>query len=121
MYEKPQYLTPDGYRRRATPVGKKDVKKSTGSGAKKNMALAKSRLKKVSAQNRPISKEAAKLIAKSLGSKRTIVRSGETGLPDISFDNSLLNNELGVRDRIPFSEGIAETCRWACGLAREKH
>jgi hypothetical protein len=61
MFEKPQYLTPDGYRRSAkNPLKKNSVKKAI---AKKKLLSAKKLTKNV---QRGISPEAAKLIAQAI-------------------------------------------------------
>jgi hypothetical protein len=68
MYEKPQYLTPDGFRRgAANPSKKAALKKKAAAEKAKEKALAALRAKKASARpGRPISKEAAKLIAMAI-------------------------------------------------------
>jgi hypothetical protein len=68
MYEKPQYLTPDGYRRLPKRPGKKAVKQTGAAQARSSVALARTRLKKLSTQASPISKEAAKIIALAIRS-----------------------------------------------------
>ena len=61
MFEKPQYLTPDGYRRSSkNPLKKKRVKKAA---AKKKLLSTKHLPKNV---QKGISPEAAKLIAQAI-------------------------------------------------------
>jgi len=61
MFEKPQYLTPDGYRRSAkNPFKKKNVKKAI---AKKKLLSARNLTKNT---QKGISPEAAKLIAQAI-------------------------------------------------------
>lgn len=67
MYEKPQYLTPDGYRRKAkNPNKKKAVKKvlTTKKGFSANKILTPGKL--TNQAQKGISKEAAKLIAEAI-------------------------------------------------------
>ncbi len=67
MYEKPQYLTPDGYRRKAkNPNKKKAVKKrlATKKGLPADTILPPGKIKKQAQKG--ISKEAAKLIAEAI-------------------------------------------------------
>jgi len=65
MYEKPQYLTPDGYRRSEKNPIKKTVKKAvTAKNASPGEILSIRKLQKSS--ERGISKEAAQLIAKAI-------------------------------------------------------
>jgi hypothetical protein len=71
MYEKPQYITPDGYRRSSkNPYKKKVVKKAVRkTPAGKNSQLSRKMLSVKQFQKdaqRGISKEAAKLIAQAL-------------------------------------------------------
>ena len=71
MYEKPQYITPDGYRRSSkNPYKKKGVKKVVRKApAEKNSQLSRKMLSAKQFQRdaqRGISKEAAKLIAQAL-------------------------------------------------------
>jgi len=71
MYEKPQYLTPEGYRRSSkNPFKKKVVKKAAGKApAGHNSQLTRKMLSARQFQRdaqRGISKEAAKLIAQAL-------------------------------------------------------
>ncbi|MBD3393548.1 MAG: hypothetical protein GF418_15550 [Chitinivibrionales bacterium] len=67
MYERPQFLTPDGYRRLTSRPGKKGKKKSLPK-ADRSMALARTKLQKMSQKGAAISPEAAKLIAMALRS-----------------------------------------------------
>ncbi len=68
MYEKPQYLTPDGYRRSSkNPYKRKSTKKNSpipGRGPSHDNILSAKHFQR-NAQ-RGISKEAAKLIAQAL-------------------------------------------------------
>ncbi len=67
MYEKPQYLTPDGYRRKKkNPDKKKPVKKAltTKKRLPAEQILSKKKLKNQGQKG--ISKEAAKLIAEAI-------------------------------------------------------
>jgi hypothetical protein len=69
MYEKPQYLTGEGFRRSGTNPSKKAVLKKKLAAAKaKEQAHAALRATKASMPRagRPISKEAAKLIAMAI-------------------------------------------------------
>ena len=68
MYEKPQFLTPDGYRRRSkNPYKRKVTKKNSpalGRGPSHDKILSSKQFQR-NAQ-RGVSKEAAKLIAQAL-------------------------------------------------------
>ncbi|MBD3317328.1 MAG: hypothetical protein GF344_16190 [Chitinivibrionales bacterium] len=69
MYEKPQYLTPDGFRRGTRNPTKNAalLKKKRAVAQAKEKPTAARRLKKGSLQaQQPISKEAAKLIAMAI-------------------------------------------------------
>jgi len=69
MYEKPQYLTPDGYRRmpaRPEKIAGRGI--VTSLQAKKDVAARKMRLEKLSAKGKSISPEAARIIAMALKS-----------------------------------------------------
>ena len=67
MFEKPQYLTPDGYKRKSKNPNKKRILKKIPlgkNGASQNNILSAKNFQK-NAQ-RGISKEAAKLIAQAI-------------------------------------------------------
>ncbi len=67
MYEKPQYLTPDGYKRKTkNPNKKKTVKKTltTKKGLPADTILTPGKIKNQAQKG--ISKEAAKLIAEAI-------------------------------------------------------
>jgi hypothetical protein len=67
MFEKPQYLTPDGYRR--LPARPKVAGEPAGASArqaKKDLAAAHARMRKMEDQRKGISPEAAQLIAAAL-------------------------------------------------------
>ena len=66
MFEKPQYLTPDGYRRLPKRPSKRNTKALTAKQAKTDVTAARTRLKKATAKGVQISPEAAKLIATAL-------------------------------------------------------
>ena len=69
MYERPQYTTPDGYRRLRKRPDKKALQKAGAQKARNDVVAAKLKLQKMSAgAQRGISKEAAKLIAVAIRS-----------------------------------------------------